>query len=237
MASDTAMRCRASCLAIQFIGSERFEVIAYRPISASAEENVEAPGTSASTSAEDAQIRMGEAANVWKDRRQIRGVNAEPGRERRRKLVHRSCWNPATLSGVVGTVDGKGREGAEQSAALDGAAHHELVTAPSVIGAAAIRRISASEIRSGERGHILRDAQLVGRVVKRIQALAQLRKEICLAGQLIAVGVVTADRTKENLAVHAQVGPRCDQFRDHIQLLTEAAGREHRLKRRNSRKR
>ena len=56
------------------------------------------------------------------------------------------CPGSAALAGVVGTVNGEGGECAEQSPALNGAAEDELMAPPPVIGAGAIRRISAAEI-------------------------------------------------------------------------------------------
>src|SRR4051812_26756839 len=99
---------------------------------------------------EDADVRMREAADVRQNARQIGGADPEPCREGRGKFVDRRCWNPATLSGIIRTVDGERRKRAEQSAALDSAAENELVTAPAVIRTGAICRIGSAEIRSGE---------------------------------------------------------------------------------------
>src|ERR1051326_5228062 len=115
---------------------------------------------------EDAEIRMGESADVWKDSRQIGGADAEPSRERGRKLVDRRRGNPAALAGIVGAVDGESRESAEQSPALDRAAENELMASPPVIRTGAVRWIGAAEIGGGERGHLRRDSELDGRVVK-----------------------------------------------------------------------
>src|SRR5438477_1846662 len=102
-------------------------------------------GPHRATLTENAEIRMGEAADVRQNARQIGGAHAEPGRERGGKFVHGSCRNPAALAGVVGAVDGERGESAEQTSALNRAAEDELMAAPAVVGAGAVRRISAAE--------------------------------------------------------------------------------------------
>src|SRR2546423_7890638 len=103
---------------------------------------------------------MGEAADVWKNGRQIRRADAEPRRERRGKLVDRSRRNPAALAGIVGTVNGESRKRTEQTPALDCAAENELVTPPPVIGPGTVCRIGAAEIGRGKRGDLRRDVKL-----------------------------------------------------------------------------
>src|ERR1044072_6687286 len=111
------------------------------------------------------------------------------------------------------------------------------MTAPAGTGAGAVRWIGPAEVRRGERGHILREAELVRRGVKGIESLAQFGEQIRLARQLIAVRVVTADRAEEDLALHAQVSAGGDQLRDHIELLAEVRGRENGSERRDARER
>src|SRR4051812_24495370 len=105
------------------------------------------------------------------------------------------------------------------------------MTPPAVVRAASICRVGSAKIRGSEGGDLRRDPELDRSRVKCVQPLAQLRKEIGLAGQLIAVGVVAAHRAKENLTVHAQVGSGGNQLRDHAQLLAETRRRENGLKR------
>src|ERR1043165_403261 len=91
-------------------------------------------GPRRATLTEDAEIRMGEAADVGKDRGQIGSTDAEPGCKRGGKFVDRRRWDPAALAGIVRAVDGERREGAEEATALNCAAHDKLVAAPAVIG-------------------------------------------------------------------------------------------------------
>src|SRR5205085_12616825 len=105
------------------------------------------------------------------------------------------------------------------------------------IGTGAVRRISAAEIGRGESGDLLRDAEFVRRRIKRIQRLAQFRKQIPLPGELIAMRIVTADRAEKNLALHAEIGPRGDELRHHAELLGKSARRENGLERRETRER
>src|SRR5438045_9057169 len=92
----------------------------------------------AQLSTEDAEIRMGEPADVWKDSRQIRSADAEPRCKRGGKLVDGSRGNPAALTGIVGTVDGERRERAEQTSALGCPAEQEERTRPHVSGTVAL---------------------------------------------------------------------------------------------------
>src|SRR6266480_7723808 len=154
------------------------------------------------TLTEDPEVRMGEATDVRKNGRQIGGGDAEPRRKRGGKFVDGRRGNPATLSGIVGAVDRKGWEGSEQAPALHGAAENELMAPPSVIGPGSVCWISSAEIGRGERRHLRCDAQLDRRIVKCIHSLAQLREQIRLTGQLVAVGIVTANGAEENLALH-----------------------------------
>src|SRR5438477_9578489 len=121
----------------------------------------------AQLSTEDAEIRMGEPADVWKDSRQIRSADAEPRCERGGKLVDGSRGNPAALTGIVGTVDSESRERAEQTSALDCATEHKLVTPPPVIGTGTIGRIGPTKIGRGKSGDLGGYAELDRCVVKR----------------------------------------------------------------------
>lgn len=51
------------------------------------------------------------------------------------------------------------REVAIQIAALDGAAHHEVMRAPAVVRAVAVAREGATEVRGGEGGDLIGRAQ------------------------------------------------------------------------------
>src|SRR6266404_7020197 len=133
---------------------------------------------------EDAKIRMRETTNVWQDSRQIGGAHAEPGRERGGEFVHRSCRNPAALAGIVRAIHREGRERSEQSAALDGATEHKLVAPPPVIGARAIRWISAAKVRRGKSRDLLGDAELDRGGIEGVQGLAKLGEKISLACKL-----------------------------------------------------
>ena len=70
-----------------------------------------------------------------------------------------------------------------------------------------------------KRGHILCDAEFVGRGIKCVQRLAQFGQQVCLAGELIAMGVVAADRAEEDLASHAEISPRGNELGDHVKLI------------------
>ena len=134
-----------------------------------------------STLTEDSEIRMSESSDVRQHSRQVRIAHAEPCRQRRGEFIHGCRRNPAALPGIVGTIDREGRESSKQSTALDGAAEDELMAAPAMIGARAVRGEGATKIRGGESSHILGDTQLNRRGIKCVQGLAQLRKQTGLA--------------------------------------------------------
>src|SRR6476469_4967833 len=200
-----------------------------------AQENVEA--LPKNKSAENAEVRMSEAADVRENRRQIGRADAEPRRKGGGEFVDRSGGNPAALAGIIGAVDGERGERAEQSSALDGAAQNKLVAPPPVIGASSVGRISPAEIGGGKRSDLRSDAQLDRGRIKSVQSLAQLAEQIRLAGELIAVRVVTADGAEEDLAFHAEIVPGRDHLRYHAELRTEICGRENGLERGDAGKR
>jgi hypothetical protein len=177
------------------------------------------PQKFSSTLTEDPEIRMSESSDIWEHSRKIWTAHTEPCRQGRGEFIHRSCWNPATLSGIVRSIDGQGRERSEQSAALDGAAEDELMAAPAVVGARTVRGESATKIRGGESGDVLSDPQFICRGIKRVQGLAQFREQVCLACQLITVRIVATDGTEKNLTAHAKIGPRGNEPGNHVQLL------------------
>ena len=169
--------------------------------------------------------------DVWKNGREIGTTYTEPSRHRRRKFVDRRGWNPAALAGIVGPVDGQGRKCSEKPSAENGAAHDKLVTSPTVIGAASICRIGATEIRSGETGDLIGYAHLNGGVVKCVHRLAELDEQTGLRGELIAMRVVTLHGAEENLPLHSETGSGGDKLRHHIQLRTEIGCRKNGLHR------
>ena len=78
-------------------------------------------------------------------------------------------------------------------AAFDRVAEDQGVTAPGVVGAAAIRLKGAAEIGSREQRYAIGNAELLGRLIKRVHALAELGEQIILRAQFVAMRVVTAN--------------------------------------------
>ena len=62
---------------------------------------------------QEAEIRMSKAPDVREDRGHVAVGHAEPARDRGRKFVHAGRRNPASILGVIRSIDGQGREGAD----------------------------------------------------------------------------------------------------------------------------
>src|SRR6266404_7214769 len=170
------------------------------------------------------QIRPTEAADVWEHGGEIRARYAKPRSERRAVLVYGGRRYPSAAGTrsavrVVGTIGRQGREnGAVRSGyavkvtAANCAAHDELVRRPGMIGSeSSVRNEGSGEIRQGKRGDLRSHPEGHGGVVKRLHGAADLGEQVRVrsarrnaAGDLAVVRVEAAERTKENLPLHAQ---------------------------------
>ena len=137
---------------------------------------------------------------------------------------------------VVGAIDGEGWKRAVKIPALHCATHDHVVTSPGVIGAVAIRGVSASEIRQRERGHIGGDAHFRGRLVESAQGLVQVVEQRILLGKLTAVRIEPAHGHEKNLPLQSEGLPDLDDFSHLLQLAGEVGilgehGRQRRSRR------
>src|SRR5436305_8809318 len=107
------------------------------------------------------QIRVVEPSQVGKHRGHVRRGDPEPAGESGAVLVDRGGGDPAALAaGVVGTALAQGGNLAVDVAAADGAAQDHLVVAPAVVRAAAVAHQGAAEVRGGEGGDVVGQAEL-----------------------------------------------------------------------------
>src|SRR5439155_22534776 len=115
--------------------------------------------------AEDVEVWVGEAADIRQHNRKVARADAKPGRERCGKFVDGRRRNPPALAGIVRAVNCQGWKSAEESAALDRAAEHELMAPPPVVRARAVGWEGAAEIGGSECRHLLRHTQFDAGVV------------------------------------------------------------------------
>src|SRR5581483_12162713 len=96
-------------------------------------------------------------------------------------------------------------ERAVDVAAEDGAAHDQVVAAPSVLAAAARARLErAAEVGEREGGHAGVDVEFARGVGEGQQRGRQLREQIALLVDLVAVRVEAAERAEEDLALQSE---------------------------------
>ena len=127
-------------------------------------------------SGHESEIAGREIAEIREDQVELRFAHAEPARQRRRVLIDGRGRNDLAPAGVVGPVVLQRGMRAEEASAAHRAADHEMVRAPAVVGAVAVRRQRAAEVRGGEGVTPLGDAQFDGGVVERIDAPATTRR-------------------------------------------------------------
>ena len=141
-----------------------------------------------------------EVRQIGQDTGQLAVGHAEPARQRGGVLVHRGAGQQAALADVPlvlgrsGVAHADRRRRAVEGRPFHRTAHHQMVAAPAVVGAIAVGRQRAAEVRRGER----RD--LVGHAQRGVQ-------------------VEAADRHQEHLAPGAQSAARRDQPGDHLELV------------------
>src|SRR6185369_10157741 len=108
--------------------------------------------------------------------------------------------------------------------ALDGAAHHEMVTAPGMV--CAQRRSSAglqgaAKIRFGERHHLIGGSHLYRGVIERLHRLADLSQPGSLIIQFQIVRIEPAQIREKDLASHSELAANIDDLRDLRELRSE----------------
>src|SRR5204863_3267127 len=94
--------------------------------------------------------------------------------------------------------------------AFHGASDHDLVSAPGVIGTAAVAGESAPEIRSREQRDLILNAKCHKRVVKSGERGTQLRQHFVLVQLDVTVMVPTAPMNEKCLARQAEVRAALD---------------------------
>src|SRR3954453_13285259 len=123
----------------------------------------------------EADIRSRKAANVREDGREIvLRKTAIPFCERRGIFVDRGARQPPSFADVIRSAEHDVRVCAVNVASFDRAAEHQGVTAPGVIGAAAVRLKGPAEIRGSEKGDPIGNSQFFCRLVESVYRLAQL---------------------------------------------------------------
>src|SRR6185503_7291381 len=131
---------------------------------------------------------------------------AEPRRERRCVFIDTGRGNPrAARTGVIRTPDGEVGHLAVDVAALDGAADDEVIRAPAMVGAIAIRVKRATKVRRGERRDLLRAAELDRGAIERRDVSADVGKKVRMRAELRVVQIPAADAGEENLALQAEL--------------------------------
>src|SRR3954468_21664022 len=104
-----------------------------------ADDAVEINSNAARATSDKPEIRRAEPAEVRKHRRKIRAGNAEPTRQRSGVLIDRERRDDLAITGVVGIIVSlQARHGAVKALTVHRAADHEMVSAPTVIGAAVV---------------------------------------------------------------------------------------------------
>ena len=93
-----------------------------------------------------------------------------------------------------------------------------------MIGAVAVAGQGAAKVRTGECRDLIRNTHRDSGVVEVGKRIRDLRVQTGLGGELVVVGIKTAERNKEHLALGAQLRARRDHARDHPQLRGDAAG-------------
>ena len=95
-----------------------------------------------------------------------------------------------------------------------------------------VRNEGSGEIRQGKRGDLRSHPEGHGGVVKRLHGAADLGEQVRVrsgrrnaAGDLAVVGVEAAERTKENLPLHAQGASKTDQLGNLLELIAETGSR------------
>ena len=105
--------------------------------------------------------------------------------------------------------------------AVDGAADHELVAAPGMVGAVPVRGQGPPEIGLRKRGDAVLDTEFDGRIVKRRHGITDAPEQPRLVLVLVVVRIESAGCDEEDLALHLQVVAGCNQAGHGLQLGTE----------------
>src|SRR5579862_1991254 len=185
-------------------------------------------------STEEGQRLRWEVRQVREDRGEVRDGHAEPICQRRAVLIDRGGGNPAAIGAdVAGTAGSEHWHCSVNVSARHGTPRDHLHAAPGVIAPAVrCRLVGAAEVGHGKGGHLLRQVELDGGAVESIERRTELREQRLLRGDLIAVGIETAQGTEENLAAQAERGTHGEKLRDLLQLAANARGGEYGRERR-----
>src|SRR6185369_11493458 len=121
--------------------------------------------------------------DIRQNLRKPRFVNTEPQREFGEELIDTGGWNETTAAGIQRIYFGAlvGIHCEERVLAIDfftfhRAAENDLVSAPGVVGTAAVARESATKVGSGEKRHLILNAEVDERVVKSGESGTELRE-------------------------------------------------------------
>ena len=130
------------------------------------------------------------------------------------------------LADVVGAVVGDHRRRAVVAAAVDRAADHEVHAAPAMVGAVAVAGQRAAEVRGGEGGDLVGDAELDRR---RRGRRASRRASCVIRSGWVAIRSSWVSKppieTKNTWRLAPSALRRADQAGDDLQLVGEACCR------------
>ena len=136
--------------------------------------------------------------------------HAEPVGERRGILIDRSARQQPALADLIIRIDRDVRGGAVEFAALDHAAHDDVMAAP--------------KVRGGEGGHVMLHAQFDRGDVESRDCLVELLDQIDMLLGQARVMVEPVQSDEEHLALRSQFFPRADQPGDDLELVGERVG-------------
>ena len=155
-----------------------------------------------------------------------------PLRDRADIFLLGDARDEAALAGDIGrSAQRHVRIGAVDLLGLQPAAHHQVVAAPGVVGAALrVHLEGTAEVAHRERRHLPVDAQRHHRLLERRHRHRQVRHQVGVgagdvgAVHLVGVIVEAALLREEDLAVVAQAVARLDHARDAVELARDVAG-------------
>ena len=114
-----------------------------------------------------------------------------------------------------------GRRGAVKRSAFDGAAYHQVVAAPAMVRAIAVRCQRAAKVRRGKGCDFVSHAQLHCRVVKRGHGIADLAQHCRVLGNQVVVQIKAANRYQKHLPLGTQAGSCPNQTRHDFELVCQ----------------
>ena len=152
-------------------------------------------------------------------------------------MVDRDSGQQAALSDLVRAGHRNLRGNAIETAAIDRAAHDEMVRAPTMIGTIAVRLQSPAKIGGSEGRDLVGNTQFHGGFVKGIHREIELPHQIILIANKIIMQVEPAHADHEHLTPCTQRLTRRDQAGDDLQLFCQTVAAGGRTERRGQRNR